>query len=304
MKQPASDLHVHAFSAMGSPCEVRIHHADPDYAEAVIKAVVDEVERLEQRYSRYRSDSVLSQINAVARAGGAFDVDDETALLLDYAATCHAQSEGLFDVTSGLLREVWRFADDRLPDQPHIDRLLTRIGWHRLRWSRPVLTFSPGMELDFGGIVKEYAVDRCGTLCVSAGVRHGLVNLGGDLRVIGPQPDGSPWQIGVQHPRDPGRAVGNLELSSGAVATSGDYARCKVVAGKRYGHVLDPRTGWPVRVLASVTVVADFCLVAGSASTIAMLRQEQGPAWLRALGLPHLWVDVDGRCGGSLLDLL
>jgi thiamine biosynthesis lipoprotein len=301
--QQADRPHVRAFFAMGSPCEVRIHHADPVHAQSVSEAVVDEVERLEQRYSRYRPESLLSRINAVAHAGGSIEVDNETALLLDYAATCHAQSDGLFDVTSGLLREVWRFADDRLPEQAHIDRLLACIGWHRLRWARPVLTFAPGMELDFGGIVKEYAVDRACSICVNAGVRHGIVNLGGDLRVIGPQPDGSPWQIGVQHPRDPGRAAGNLELSSGAVATSGDYARCKVVAGKRYGHVLDPRSGWPVRVLASVTVVADFCLVAGSASTIAMLRQEQGPAWLKALGLPHIWVDVDGRCGGSLLDM-
>jgi len=84
------------------------------------------------------------------------------------------------------------------------------------------------------------------------------------------------------------------------VASSGDYERCIEVAGVRYGHVLNPKTGWPVRKLAGVTVVGDFCVVAGSASTIAMLKEERGPAWLESLGLPHLWVDVDGKVGGTL----
>ena len=301
MAQQDDSCRVHAFSAMGSPCEVRIHHPDADHARSVTQAVVEEVERLEQRYSRYRPDSLLSRINRVALVGGRIEVDDETALLLDYADTCHRQSDGLFDITSGVLRQAWRFADEGLPDQTLIDSLRARIGWHRVGWSGRTLSFPAGMEIDFGGIVKEYAVDRACSLCLTAGVRHGIVNLGGDLRVIGPQRDGRPWQIGIQHPRDGTRAAGMLALSSGAATTSGDYARCKIVDGKRYGHVLDPRTGWQVSVLASVTVVAYFCLVAGSASTIAMLRQDRGAEWLRSLGLPHMWVDVRGRCGGSLL---
>jgi thiamine biosynthesis lipoprotein len=84
------------------------------------------------------------------------------------------------------------------------------------------------------------------------------------------------------------------------MTTSGDYARCFVVNGVRYGHILNPRTGWPVRHLSSVTVAAEFCLVAGSASTIAMLKESEGPSWLASLGLPHLWVMEGGACGGSL----
>ena len=239
----------------------------------------------------------------MAAAGGAIDVDTETAALLDYADTCHRQSGGLFDISSGLLRQAWRFGSGSLPDAAQVEALLQRIGWQRVVWNAPRLAFrSAGMELDFGGIVKEYAVDRAAALLAQAGVRHGFVNLGGDLRVIGPQADGTPWRIGVRHPRDPDALLTTLELAGGALASSGDYERCIVVDGVRYGHILNPRTGWPVRTLAAVSVVAPHCVVAGSAATIAMLKEGDGPAWLQEMQLPCLWVTVDGVVGGSLAE--
>jgi len=290
------------FQAMGSPCELQLHAPDALLAQGVCVQARAELERLEQRYSRYRESSYLSQVNRVAARGGQVRVDDETAGLLDYAEACHAQSDGLFDVTSGLLRRAWRFREGRLPGRHEVEPLLAHVGWHRLRWQRPVLTLPAGMELDFGGIVKEYAADRLATLCAEAGTPHGFVNLGGDIRVIGPKPDGSPWHIAIQDPRARGeRALLTLPVHRGGVATSGDYARCIEIDGVRYGHVLDPRTGWPVQHLASVTVLADFCVLAGSAATIALLRARQGPAWLSESGLPHLWVDTQGRSGGTLL---
>lgn len=290
-----------AFAAMGSPCEIRVFARDPVHGTRVFDAARAEVERLEQRYSRYRSDSLLADINRVAARGGGIDVDAETASLLDYADTCYRQSDGLFDITSGLLRAVWRFDGRRAPEASEVASLLARIGWDKLERRGSRLHFPPGMELDFGGIVKEYAADRVAALCQQHGVQHGFVNLGGDIRIVGPQPDGRSWQIGIQHPRRAQEtALGNLPLHSGALATSGDYARCMVIDGVRYGHILNPKTGWPVRHLASVTVVSDFCVVAGSASTIAMLKEADGPGWLAALGVPHLWIDTEGRSGGSL----
>jgi thiamine biosynthesis lipoprotein len=296
----ASTLFRHAFKAMGSPCELQLYAADAVRAQAAADLAIAEVERLEARYSRYRSDSLLSQINRAAAAGGSIEVDEETARLFDYADTCYRQSDGLFDITSGLLREVWRFSDGVLPDAERIQALLPRIGWHRVRWRAPRIAFAPGMELDLGGVVKEYAADRIAALYRNAGIRSGVVNLGGDVRIVGPQPDRSPWRIGIQHPRARGSSLGTLALQRGAVASSGDYERCMVIGGVRYGHILNPRTGWPVRHLAAVSVVADLCVVAGSTSTIAMLKEGDGPAWLERIGLPHCWVDVDGNCGGSL----
>ena len=289
------------FNAMGSPCEIKLYARTRPRAVHMAKRVVSEVARLEARYSRYRSDSFLSEINRAAATGGTITVDDETAGLLNYVATCHRESGGLFDLTSGGLRDVWQFNRDTLPDAAQIDALLGRVGWHRLRWEPPVLSFpQPGLELDFGGAVKEYAVDRVAALCWEAEIRHGLINLGGDIKIIGPHPDGSPWAIGIQHPRRPGEFIHTLMLRRGAMASSGDYERCLVVDGRRYGHVLNPQSGWPVSHLASVSVVADLCVVAGSASTISMLKETEGPEWLDQLGVPHFWVDVEGRLGGNL----
>lgn len=286
---------------MGTPCDLQLFAPDADAAGSMADVAIKDVQRLEAKYSRYRDDSLLSEINRVAELGGRIAVDDETAGLLNYADACHRQSGGLFDISSGLLRKAWRFDRGQLPEQDLITALLERVGWEKLQWSAPELKFlSPGMELDFGGIVKEYAADRVVTLCRRAGCRHGLVNLGGDVKIIGPRADGQPWRIGIAHPRDRQAMLESLALHHGAVASSGDYERCIVIDGKRYSHILNPQTGWPVGHLTSVTVVSEHCVVAGSASTIAMLKQEQGPAWLNQLGLPHLWTDMDGRQGGSL----
>jgi thiamine biosynthesis lipoprotein len=289
------------FRAMGSPCDLQLFAASESEAARVADAAVAEVERLEALYSRFRSESLLSEINRVAAAGGSLRVDPETARLLDYADACFRTSGGLFDVTSGILRRAWRFDRAELPDPALVRSLLERVGWQKVEWQAPVLRFPlAGMEIDLGGVVKEYAVDRVASLCREAGAPHALVNLGGDVGVVGPRPDGSPWRIGIRHPRRPGAVIETLDLRAGALATSGDYERCIQIDGVRYGHILSPRTGWPVRQLASVSVVADLCVVAGSAATIAVLEETRGPGWLAELGLPHHWVDVHGRVGGSL----
>ncbi len=291
------------FKAMGSPCSVQLYARSPKKAKHAAQNVINDVERLERIYSRYRHDSFLSEINRVAAVAGQIAVDDETAGLLDYAATCYQQSDGLFDITSGILRQAWDFKSGNLPTKQAIETLLKRVGWQKLDWQRPILSFSmPGMEIDFGGVVKEYAVDRAAALCWEQGIKHGIINLGGDIKVIGPHPDGSPWKVSIRHPRKPGAVLRTLLLDSGALASSGDYERCITLEGVRYGHVLNPKTGWPVRYMAAVSVVGDFCVVAGSASTIGMLKAQQGPQWLQELGLPHLWVNVDGVLGGPLLD--
>lgn len=294
-------LFSHAFVAMGSPCEIQLYACNQAQADQVFKNAVADIWRLESRYSRYRRESLLSTINSVAASGGRIEVDEETACLLNYAETCYRQSDGLFDITSGILRRAWHFPRGQPPDRSEIDALLEAVGWHRLIWKSPVLEFPvPGMELDLGGVVKEYAADRVAGLCRDAGLHHGLVNLGGDIHVIGPRIDGSPWRIGIQHPRQKGALIQTLTLHRGGLASSGDYERCIILNGVRYSHILNPKTGWPVRYLASVSVVADFCVVAGSASTIAMLKEQAGPPWLEELGLPHYWVDERGDVGGSL----
>ena len=259
-----------------------------------------EVRRIEARYSRFRVDSELTRINLVAAAGGATDVDPETAGLVAYAKACFQSSAGAFDITSGLLRQAWDFSKARLPEQREIDALLPRIGLDKVSLSDGRLSFAQaGMELDLGGLGKEYAADRAAEVCNEMEARHGFVDLGGDIRVIGPQPDGQPWRIGIRDPRDGEAVVAEVALHGGALATSGDYERFIEVEGVRYCHILDPRTGWPVRGLSSVTVITERCLVAGSLATSAMLRGGQGGAWLERLGVRHIAIDDQGRCSGT-----
>lgn len=300
------EVYSRSFSAMATACRLQLR-APAGLAAGVGSRVMLEIARIEQKYSRYRPGSLLSQINRVAAAGGEILVDDETASLLDFAYTCHRRSDGLFDITSGLLRRAWDFsADSRQAAPPApgvIGALLPRIGLDKVVWRRPLLRFSvAGMELDFGGIGKEYAVDRAADICRNAGITSGLIDLGGDIVALGPRPDGQPWSIGLRHPRQPDALLCESPLDAGALATSGDYERCMLIGGRRYAHILHPETGWPVRGLTSVTVLAPRCMVAGGVATIALLKERRGPDWLAGTDLPHLWVDEDGRLGGSLAD--
>ncbi len=297
-------LHRVEFQAMGSACEMLIYASAPSLAKQAADRAVLDVLRIEARYSRYRDDNVMASINRAATDGESIVIDDETAGLIEYAATCHRESQGLFDITSGVLRKAWDFKQSKLPEAHVINALLPKVGWHKVIWDRPQLSFTqPGMELDLGGIGKEYAADRTATICHEMGIHHGLVNLGGDIRVIGPHPDGSPWRIGIRHPRMPEALLASVVLSQGGLASSGDYERCIEIAGQRYSHLLDPNTGWPVQGLAAVSVIARQCLVAGTTSTIALLKGLNGIHWLTELGLPHVWIDQSGRKGGSILEI-
>ncbi|OIQ97079.1 thiamine biosynthesis lipoprotein ApbE precursor [mine drainage metagenome] len=285
------------FLAMGSECALHLY----DGGEEAELAAVDEVLRIERRFSRYRPDSLVSEINRAAAEGRAVELDPEASRLLDYAFACRAKSGGLFDLTTGILRRAWNFNEARLPSNDEIGRLLPYVGMDKLRWEPPVLSFPvPGVELDFGGIGKEYAADRAAAICRERGVRHGLVDLGGDLCVVGPPPDCGSWTVRIRHPRIHDRPLAMVALERGGLATSGDYERYIEVGGNRYCHILNPATGWPARGLRSASAVAGTCLVAGSLTTIAMLKAAEGASWLESLGLPCLWVDDAGMPGGSL----
>ena len=291
---------VHRFFAMASDCAVHLQGKPATDLGAIAAAAEAEVRRIEARYSRYRNDSELARINRVAASGGSIDVDAETAGLITYAFACFAKSDGLFDITSGLLRSAWDFSMPRLPNQSDIDALLPRIGLDKVTLSQGLLAFArPGMELDFGGIGKEYAADRAAEICMDLGARHGFVELGGDIRVIGPQPDGLPWRIGIRHPRNSGALAAEITLTGGGLATSGDYERFIEVDGRRYCHILNPKTGWPAQGLSSVTVISDRCLTAGTLSTIAMLKGRDGDAWLQGRGIRHIAIDDCGQCSGT-----
>ncbi len=293
------------FQAMGTRCTISLYAQSSDHARSLSEAVIADVARLESKYSRYLPDSLLNEMNSVANAGGAITVDEETAALLDYAQSCYVESDGLFDITSGLLRRAWNFQPEgqtELPDPDVLAALLQRVGWDKLDWEAPLLIFdTPGMELDFGGIVKEYAADRAAALLKVAGVDHALINLGGDICVTGPRIGGDPWRVAISDPSKPEFPLRLVDLSHGALASSGSYARCIEIKGIKYGHLLNPRTGYPFTGTAAATVLADQCVVAGSLATIALLKAPDAQQFLEQMALPFLVVDQNGAIIDRLL---
>lgn len=283
------------FGAMASPCELRLQGSDERLLRQAAQAAIDEVQRIEKKYSRYDPASIVSRINCAAGGVRSIEVDAETASLLDFADRLFRLSHGLFDISSGVLRRVWDFRAARVPTQAEVASLLPLVGWQQAEWRGTDIRLPKvGMEIDFGGFGKEYAADRAAEVLLRNGVVHGFVNLGGDIRVVGPTVDGAGWRLGIRHPRRDGAILRTVELRAGALATSGDYERYFEAAGQRYCHLLDPHTGWPVGHWQSVSVLAPTCAAAGAACTIAALLQGRGPAFLRAERLPFVLVDRDG----------
>jgi FAD:protein FMN transferase len=282
------NLYAACFSAMASPCEVLVHTSNRGQALELADLVAHEAWRVEQKYSRYREDSVLAWIHR--NRGKEVSVDVETTSLLDFAGHCYELSDGRFDVTSGVLRRAWQFdGSDRVPDQAAVERLLPLIGFDKLRWQPPKLLLPHDMELDFGGIGKEYAVDRAYDLAAAHRSVPFLINFGGDLRTNRALPD-APWQVGIERPDSEREAALVLTLERGALASSGDARRFLLKDSIRYGHILDPRSGWPVpNAPRSVTVAASSCTEAGLLATLAMLRGAQARNFLEAQQVQH-WI--------------
>ena len=270
---------------MGSPCELLCEVTSESDARVFTTIVADEAWRVEDKFSRYRTGNIVDQINTANAAE--IDVNPETARLIDFATQLHTLSDGRFDITSGVLRQVWTFnGGDHIPSASAVSAVLQHVGWHRVNWTGVSITMPPGMEIDFGGVGKEYAVDRAAGLLREQSDIACLVNFGGDLAVTSAPANRESWQIGIESLQ--GDTVGPervINLKTGALATSGDARRFLQKDGIRYSHIIDPTTGWPVKdAPRSVTVAADTCVQAGMLSTLAMLEGAEAEAFLEAQG--------------------
>jgi thiamine biosynthesis lipoprotein len=282
------DLLAARFTAMASPCEVLLSSTEQDAAWTLGAIAATEALRIENKFSRYRNDSITAWIHA--QRGTTIEVDEETASLLDFAGQCYDLSDGRFDITSGVLRRAWKFdGSDRVPEPALVEGLLPLVGFDKLRWHSPHLLLPAGMELDFGGFGKEYAVDRAYELLAARISAPFLINFGGDLRANRP-PGRGPWQVAIERPDSDREATLLLDLKHGALATSGDSRRYLLKNGVRYGHILDPRTGWPVPgAPRSVTVAASSCTEAGLLSTLALLHGARARQFLEEEGVRY-WI--------------
>ena len=290
---------------MGGPARLVINGTPEQQLdlEAIAEQVRTRLEALEARYSRYRDESIVSVINQRAGSGVLTEVDSETRALLDLAGRLWDASGGLFDITSGPLRHAWDFRADGAADPTKIESARQLVGWDKIEWQASSLHLpTPGMEIDLGGLAKEYAADSAIRLMRGLNVSSALIELAGDVATIGDSEDGTPWRVGIQNPDGDG-SLCTLQLSNAAIATSGNYARRIDYEGKQYGHLLNPKTGWPVAGPNSVSVLDSHCLTAGAVATVACLHpEEHAHAWLEHAALPWLMVSSTGIQSGPIAD--
>lgn len=289
---------------MGGPARLVIEHPSDQAtgARAACQEVETLLQELESRFSRYRSDSLISHINGLAGTGEWTRIDEETRALLQFCERLWEQSQGLFDPTAGILRQVWDFSQGQHGDITNLPQLCAKVGWPKVLQSEQGIALShAGMELDLGGVVKEYGADKAAQSLRDGGFSHALIELAGDIVAVGSKYSGAPWQVGISNPSAPSETLVSLELCNSAVATSGNYQRFIEIDGQRYSHFLNPHTGWPVEGAASVSIISDSCLTAGAVATVACLHAgKDAITWLNEAGLPWLSIGQTGECTGPL----
>lgn len=281
------------FRALGGLCQIDLMSQSGDCP--IIELVKNEVDRIEKKFSRFIPDSVVGKINH--NAGSEWvECDEETLGLIQYAFHLYEISNGLFDITSGVLRSVWNFQEAKIPSSASIKKILPLIGLNYLeRNGSQVKLAKKGMQIDLGGIGKEYAVDKVTAILQSNGIESALINFAGDLRAINTSKQVHLWHIGIQNPRCTQESVASIPVTHGALTTSGDYERYFELNQKRYCHILNPKTAYPVRYWRSVTVLAPLTIAAGATSTIAMLLEKNGLEFLRSSGFAYLAIDHKGQ---------
>lgn len=271
----AGTLHKLTFPALGTVCEVQYVTPNGNAPAAEFeRAAVAWVQAFEAKYTRFRPTSLISRINAAAGLAWV-EIDEDMNQLLLLCDTLYAMTKGVLDPTALPLIQLWNWkaAHPTVPSAEQIASARRLVGWTKVqRAAGKIFLPEPGMALDFGGFGKEYAVDIVAQIALNHGIANALVDFGHDVRAIGMPPGRPAWHIGLEDPENPGKASGSIGVSGKGVASSGDYVRCFVVNGVRYGHIIDPRTGWPVaNGCTQATIIADTCLQAGVLSTTAFV---------------------------------
>ena len=281
-----------SFHAMGTHCILLYDCDNERLANEVALEAVNWVRFFERRYSRFLKDSFVSTVNSLAGVEPVA-LEEEDRRLLGLCQSLNFITKGLFDPTTLPLSILWDFKrkSPEVPSESKIKEAMKRVGWNRVVLN-PDEVFLPhsGMGLDFGGFGKEYAVDRVIEIINSFGVGNAMVNLGGDIHTLGRPKDAANWIIGIENPKEPGRPSFALELSGMAVATSGTYARFFEKEQKRYSHLIDHRTGYPVSSnVFSASVVSSTCLEAGALATCSLLCDRK-----EGLGLIENYFGAEG----------
>lgn len=276
------------FFVMDTVVSVQIYTDSEAKANLVFDRVDARMEELEGILSAHLPDSDVAKLDGL---GGIEPVPVNSATLavigtaLDYAQ----RTGGAFDITLAPVLRLYNFSpgNERRPSQTQLKEALSLVDWQRVELNPEAGTVyltEAGMNIDLGGVAKGYIIDRCLDILRENGIEFGLINAGGDIGLLAGKPDGSPWRVGLKNPETPSANFAIIEVSQGAIATSGDYERFFIEGGKRYHHIIDPRTGMPADKVRSVTILAGNAQVADLLSTaVFVMGPEQGLAFVEGL---------------------
>ena len=294
-----------SFQAMSAYCEIQTYDESRINAKKITQELAIEIARIEQKYSSGRKDNFLFEVNQSAGNRLGIKLDSETRALFDFAQQSYEQSDGVFDITATKLSNIWKSQGESEPSQKELDALLPNIGFDKLQRRKSRLYLPNGMEIDFGPIIKEYATDHIAKLAKTLGTDHGLVNLGGDFSVIGPQPDNQPWVIGVANPTDKDALLAKIEVLEGGIASCGDFSKYLSIEGKDYNSLVSAKSGWPCIGLRAATVASHLCTHSGSlARTALSLGEEEGLQRLREEGVKFASIGHNGKIPGADLQII
>lgn len=264
---------------MGSVFEITLVDQDSSAAQQHIIEVIAEIERIENLISEWRPYTQISEVNRNAGIK-AVKVDREVFDLTKRAIQYARNSQGAFDISIVALDKIWKFdgSMDTMPSEDVIKNSVAKVGYKHIVLDSTVSTIFlelPGMKIGFGSIGKGYAADRGREIMKNRGIQAGIVNASGDLSTWGSQPNGEPWKIGVNNPFRAHEMIEVLRLNEMAVATSGSYEKYVEIEGKRYSHIINPITGYPVTGLTSVTIYGPSAEIANALSTSIMVLGEK-----------------------------
>ncbi|MEM8906405.1 MAG: FAD:protein FMN transferase [Bacteroidota bacterium] len=252
--------HRVACKLMGSAFELIVVHPETLRAKALLQMGIDEIQRIEDLLSEFKTDSVTSAINQQAGSGPVV-VNSEVFALLERCQRLSKLTQGAFDITVGPLKKMYRFRNNEMqfPEQQLIDQTLQRVGYHQLELNttqQSAFLTRPQMHLSFAAIGKGYAADRVKQLWLDQGLESGVINASGDLTAFGKGQNGKGWTLGIRHPDDKDQTLFDIPVDHASIATSGDYEQFFIHQHIRYGHNINPKTGWPVQGLKSVSVLS------------------------------------------------
>ncbi len=297
----ANEKYTRTLALMGSRFDITVVAENEKQGESFIDMAVEEISRIEKMISSW---DTLSQTSAVVRNAGIqpVKVDRELFDLITRAIKISELTSGAFDISYASMDRIWKYDGSmkELPSDEQVAQSVRKVGYKNILLdpeNQTVFLKLTGMKIGFGAIGKGYAADKAKQLLIAKGVEAGIINASGDLTTWGHQPDGSPWMVGITNPLNKDKVFSWFPLDNNSVVTSGNYEKFVELNGKRYSHIIDPRTGWPVSGLTSVTIFAPKAELADAlATSVFVMGRETGIDFINQLpGVECVIVDENGK---------